>query len=222
MREQALGRSGFWRLSFLAAIVLSCLFGHILGPFGGGRHRFAPPSSVDLMRGAREHKELLLGALERIEHHTHGAGNNRLQDAFFPSLCWGKCLGADVTDATMSCRCALSCWSSRGQRRSLPACMRASQRDFLAQGAAFRLDQRHVWTAVATASPVWSVVIVPSPFSCWERLVWSQRSSRHRLQPRRKPEGSWDSVICGLLRTYGSLRRSIVMLPLQGAERPQP
>jgi hypothetical protein len=30
-------------------------------------------SSVDLMRGAREDKELLLGALQRIEHHTHGA-----------------------------------------------------------------------------------------------------------------------------------------------------
>jgi hypothetical protein len=33
----------------------------------------APPSSVDLMRGARKDKELLLDALERIDHHTHGA-----------------------------------------------------------------------------------------------------------------------------------------------------
>jgi hypothetical protein len=141
------------------------------------------------MRGARKHKELPLGALQRIGHHTHRAGHNRLHDAYFPSLCWGKCLRANMTSSwTRRCRAGArsSCWSSRGQRRSLPVCMRASQRDFLAQGAAFRLDQRHVWTAVATASPVWSVVIVLSPFSCWERLVWSQRSSRHRLQPRAK------------------------------------
>jgi hypothetical protein len=45
----------------------------VLGPFGGGRHRFPPASSVDLMCGARKHKELLLGALKRIDHHTHGA-----------------------------------------------------------------------------------------------------------------------------------------------------
>jgi hypothetical protein len=67
-------------LSFLAVIVVSCFLGHLrfLGPFGGGRHRLTPPSSVDLMRGARKDKELLLDALERIEHHTHRAGNNRL------------------------------------------------------------------------------------------------------------------------------------------------
>ena len=79
-----------------------------LGPSGGGRHRLAPLSLVDLMRGARKDKKLLLDALERIDNHTHGAGHNRLQDAHFPSLCWGKCLRADVTDATMPCRCALS------------------------------------------------------------------------------------------------------------------
>ena len=69
----------------------------VLGPFGGGRHRLTPPSSVDLMRGARKHKELLLDALERIDHHTHRAGNNRLQDAYCPSLCWGKCLRSSAS-----------------------------------------------------------------------------------------------------------------------------
>ena len=73
------GPSTLSRLSFLAAIVISCFLGHLrfLGPSGGGRHRFRSPSSVDLMRGAREDKELavglLLGALECIEQHTHGA-----------------------------------------------------------------------------------------------------------------------------------------------------
>jgi hypothetical protein len=56
----------FWRLSFLVAIVVSCFLGHLrfLGLFCDGRRRFA---QVDLMRGAREDKELLLGALQRID-----------------------------------------------------------------------------------------------------------------------------------------------------------
>jgi hypothetical protein len=68
------------------------------------------------MRVARKHKELPLGALQRIEHHTHRAGNSRLQDAYCPLLCWRKCLGAErdfVVNATIPVPCARSSRAGR-------------------------------------------------------------------------------------------------------------
>jgi hypothetical protein len=128
------------------------------------------------------------------------------------------------TRRTRRCRVGArsSCWSSRGQRRSLLTRMRASQCDFVGQGTAFRLNQRHVWTAAPTASPVRFVVMVPSP-SFTEKGWLGLRGHRDSgCNPAREDPGEpRDFVICGLLRTDGSLRRSIVMLPLQGAERPQ-
>ena len=154
-------------LSSLADIVPSCFLGHFrfLGPFGGGRHRLTLPFSVDLRRGARKHKELLLGALQRIEHHTHRAGNNRRLRRVLSFTLLGKVTwsGRDGCDGVVP-RPLLVGWSSQGQRRSL-SCTHAGKPTRLAQGAPFRLDQRHVWTAVATAPAVRLGAMVPSPLS---------------------------------------------------------
>ena len=64
--------------------------------------------------------------------------------------------------------------------------------------------------------------MVPSPLLLRRVGLASEAIATQAATPREDPGEPRDFVICGLLRTDGSLRRSIVMLPLQGAERPQP